>query len=316
MTFRDLFPTYSEKSLKSFNYRFTVFTPVYNCEDTIERVHKCLLNQTFTDFEWLIINDGSSDNSNQVISSIVDNTSLSINYINNEKNQHKMGCFMQAINLAKGEFFLTFDADDECVYNALETFSNAYSTIPEDKKSNISAVTALCVNQHGDPIGDSYPKQPYYGNTFESYVIDRVLGEKWGFTKTNVLRNIDYSQAFISNGFMPEGLIWNTLALQGYQTKYINIPLRIYYVGLGNSITSSGFQKTALGNATQYIANFNWFFKSYWNRAPKFFLKNLYFLLRISKYLDFNLKNYTTSIDSPLIKFFFVLLWPIRKFLK
>jgi glycosyltransferase involved in cell wall biosynthesis len=316
MTFRDLFPEFKEKTPKQFKHRFTVFTPVYNCEDTIERVYNCLLNQTFKDFEWLIINDGSNDKSHDVILSIINNASLKINYINNEKNQHKMGCFMQAIELADGEFFLTFDADDECVDEALEVFNDEYNSIPEDKKPNISAVTGLCVNQHGKQIGDLYPEQPYYSNTFKSYAIDHVLGEKWGFTKTNILRHISYPEAFISNGFMPEGLIWNTLALHGYETKYINKSLRIYYVGVGNSITSSGFEKTALGNATQYVANFNWFLKSYWSKAPKFFIKNLYFLLRISKYLDFNLKNYTTSIDSYVIKFFFVLLWPIRKFLK
>ena len=316
MTFRDFFPEFIGKAPKTFKHRFTVFTPVYNCEDTIERVYKCLLNQTFKDFEWLIINDGSTDHSHNVISSIVNDASIKINYINNANNQHKMGCFMQAIDLADGEFFLTFDADDECADEALEVFNNEYNSIPEEMKTHISAVTALCVNQHGKQIGDAYPTQPYFSTTFESYVIDKVLGEKWGFTKTNVLRQISYSQAFISNGFMPEGLIWNLLALNGYKTKYINTPLRIYYVGLGNSITSSGFKKTALGNATQYIANFNWFLSSYWYKAPKFFIKNLYFLLRVSKYLDFNLNNYITSIDSYIIKFFFVLLWPIRKYLK
>nr|WP_321223467.1 glycosyltransferase family 2 protein [uncultured Psychroserpens sp.] len=316
MTFRDLLPVFEEKQPKSFTHRFTVFTPIYNCEDTIERVYNCLTKQTFKDFEWLIINDGSSDNSHEVITAIIEKSSIKITYINNEKNKHKMGCFMQAINLADGDFFLTFDADDECVDEALEVFNNEYNAIPQDLKPQISAVTALCVNQHGQQIGDAYPKQPFYSNTFKSYAIDRVLGEKWGFTKTNVLRQISYPKAFVSHGFMPEGLIWNTLALHGYITKYVNKPLRIYYVGVGESITSSGFEKTALGNATQYIANFNWFLKSYWLKAPMFFIKNLYFLLRISKYLNFNLKNYTTSIDSSVIKFFFVLLWPIRKYLK
>ena len=309
MIFKTFFPEYISKQPKQFDYRFTVFTPVFNCEDTIERVHKSLLNQTFKDFEWLIINDGSTDDSHEVISEIVSTSELNINYINNPINQHKMGCFMQAIDLAKGEFFLTFDADDECVSDALQVFDAEYNAIPKDLKPNISAVTALCLNQFGEQIGNRYPSQPYYSNTFESYAIAKISGEKWGFTKTNILRNISYSKAFISNGFMPEGLIWNVLSKQGFKTKYVNKPLRIYYIGLEHSISNSGSKKTALGSVVQYIANFNWFFKSHGFKAPLFFLKNLYFLVRSTKYLDFNLKNYTTSIDSYVIKFFFVLLW-------
>lgn len=316
MNFRSLIPKYVEQAPKTFKYRFTVFTPVYNCENTIERVYNSLLNQTYSNFEWLIINDGSTDNSNLVIEKLLTDTSLNIRYINNKINQHKMACFMQAIDLADGEFLLTFDADDECVDHALETFEKSYNDINEDQKPLISAVTGLCVDQFGKQIGDAYPTQPYFNNTFKTYAVDKIMGEKWGFTKTNILRNVSYSEAFVANGFMPEGLIWNLLSKTGFQTKYINQTLRIYHTGLEHSISSSGFEKTALGSATQYIANCNWFFNSYVFKAPLFFIKNLYFLVRISKYLDFNLKNYTTSIDSPVIKFFFVLLWPIRRFLK
>ncbi|MBT8266887.1 MAG: glycosyltransferase family 2 protein [Bacteroidia bacterium] len=316
MNFKNLMPEYIPEESKEFKYLFTVFTPVYNCQDTISRVHDSLINQTCKDFEWLIINDGSTDATHDRIKSIQKNTPLNIRYIKNNINQHKMHCFMQAIPLAEGELFLTLDADDECVENALEIFEKEYTNIPNDLKVTIAAVTGICLDQYGALIGSRFPYQPFYSNTFKSNAIYKISGEKWGFTKTNVLRNLKYHNDFISNGFMPEGLIWNLLSKQGYTTKYINTPLRIYHTGLENSISSSGFEKTALGSATQYIANFNWFFNSYFIKAPIFFLKNLYFLLRISKYLDFNLKTYTTSIDSFVIKFFFVLLWPIRKFLK
>ena len=316
MSFRQFIPTYSNETKSDFKFRFTVFTPVYNAQNTIDRVHKSLLKQTFTDFEWLIINDGSSDQSDSVIQSIIETSPLTINYINNKTNKHKIACFMDAIQLAKGEFLLTFDADDECVPNALEVFDDEYNTIPEHLKSSTCAVTGLCIDQNNHLVGDSYPTDPYYSNTFKTYAIDNIQGEKWGFTKTNVLRGIKYTEAFISHGYMPEGLIWSLLAQQGYQTKYINKVLRIYYLGIENSISSSAQEKVALGTISQYVSNFNWFFENSFYKAPKFFLKNLYFLLRASKYLDFNLKNYTTSIDSFVIKFFFVLLWPFRKFLK
>lgn len=316
MNFRSFTPTFNKEATLSFKYKFTVFTPVYNAQNTIDRVHQSLLNQTFKDFEWLIINDGSSDQSDQAIQSIIKNSHININYVNNKVNKHKIACFMEAIKIANGEFLLTFDADDECVPKALEIFNDEYNSIPEQLKSSTVAVTGLCVDQHNNSIGDSYPTDPYYSNTFETYGVNNIKGEKWGFTKTNILKGINYSNKFIENGYMPEGLIWNLLSVEGFKTKYINKVVRIYYLDTENSISSSSQLKVALGSASHYIANFNWFFNKFFFKAPIFFFKNLYFLLRVSQYLEFNLKTYTTSINSLIVKFFFITLWPFRKFLK
>jgi hypothetical protein len=227
-----------------------------------------------------------------------------------------MACFMQAIDIAEGEFLLTFDADDECTANALEEFEKEYIAIPDNLKSKIAALTGLCIDQYGNKIGDDFPKDPFYSDPFELEAVAQIKGEKWGFTKTTVLRNIVYPKEFITNGFMPESLIWNLIGKAGYQTKFFNKILRIYYIDQGHSISSSGMNKTALGSTVNYIANFNWFFDDYFKKAPVFFLKNLYLLLRLSNYSNFSLKSYTMSIDSYFIKFFFIILWPVRKFLR
>ena len=51
MDIKDLIPKYTKTLDKKYKYRFTVFTPVYNCEKSIDKVHKSLLNQTYIDFE-------------------------------------------------------------------------------------------------------------------------------------------------------------------------------------------------------------------------------------------------------------------------
>ncbi|WP_047546300.1 glycosyltransferase family 2 protein [Psychroserpens sp. Hel_I_66] len=314
MNFRKLIPLYTNPANFDYLHKFTVFTPVYNAESTIERVHQSLLNQNFKDFEWLIINDGSKDKSHEVISKIIEHSPLKINYVNNAKNQHKMACFLQAVNFAKGEFLLTFDADDECVPEALEVFNNEYLSIPSSEKSIVSAVTGLCIDQNGNPIGSKFPTNPYFSNTFKSTAIDKITGEKWGFTKTNVLKGIVFEDEFIHNGFMKEGIIWNLLAKEGFKTKYINKTLRIYHLNVENSISSASKRNTALGSVIQNIVNFNWFFNSYFFKSPIFFLKNLYFLLKSATHLDFQLKNYIDAIDSFIVRFFLIILWPFKRF--
>jgi len=49
------------------SYRFTVFTPTYNRAHTLPRVYESLKHQTFRDFEWLIVDDGSTDNTKELV---------------------------------------------------------------------------------------------------------------------------------------------------------------------------------------------------------------------------------------------------------
>ncbi|MGJ8593026.1 MAG: glycosyltransferase family 2 protein [Aquaticitalea sp.] len=310
---KDFIPTYHKIGDQKYAYRFTVFTPVYNCEMTIKNVHQSLVNQTFKNFEWLIINDGSLDNSHEVIEAIVETSPLNIHYINNTLNQHKMGCFIEAIALAKGELLLTFDGDDECVPDALEVFNREYLEIPDSIKHKVCAVTGMCQDQHGNRIGDAFPTDPFYSNTFKSQALDGIKGEKWGFTSTSVLKGIHINQQIFSRGLIPEGIIWNLVAKEGYLTKYINKTLRIYHVDVADSLSSTSIEKRAFGSVIHSLAVLNWFFISYFFKTPIFFFKSIYVLLRASKYLPYNLNDYVRAIDSRFIKFFFIVLWPFRR---
>ena len=317
MNFKDLMPLYKKQQAKLYTYRFTVFTPVFNCETTIEKVHDSLLKQTFKDFEWLVINDASTDKSHQVITKIVENSPLNIHYINNTVNKHKMSCFIQSIELAQGEFLLPFDGDDECYPNALEIFNKEYEESPEELKPKIAAVTVLCDDQHGQQIGHVFPEDPFYCNTFEAAIKKQIVGEKWGFTKTDILRSIHINPNMLNFGFVPESLIWNTVARSGFLTKCVNKTLRIYHVGVENSIMNSPMtSRTAFGMVLNGLSLYNWFFKTYFLKSPVFFLKSLYVTLRSSIYLEYPLNVYLRSIDSYVIKALVFILWPFRRFMK
>src|SRR5690606_15351129 len=98
-----------------FEYKFTIFTSIYNRANTLHRVFNSLQKQTYTNFELLLINDGSKDNSHKVALELIKTANFKVRYINNVVNRHKMACLVQGIELAQGEFFLPFDSDDECV---------------------------------------------------------------------------------------------------------------------------------------------------------------------------------------------------------
>lgn len=95
----------------------TVFMAVYNGEKYIKESIECILNQTYKEFELLIINDGSNDNTENIIFSFNDER---IKYVKNEKNLGLNGTRIKGLNLIKSKYISIFDSDDLCLPNKLE----------------------------------------------------------------------------------------------------------------------------------------------------------------------------------------------------
>jgi glycosyltransferase involved in cell wall biosynthesis len=314
MPLKELLPSYTPLVNSSrFDYKFTVFTPVYNRADTIHRVFDSLEKQTFKDFELLIINDGSKDNSHDVIKKLISKSHLNIHYINNETNRHKMACIIQGVELAKGEFFLPLDSDDKCVENALEIFLKRYQSIPEEKQDKISGVTCLCEDQDGNLIDEKFKISPFYSSSFENRLNNVSLSEKWGFTKTDVLRGITINPKIYSKGYIPEGIIWNLIAKHHFKTLYTNDVLRIYYLDTGNRISNQDHAKDAFGMAIFSLCLLNWFYKDYFTKNPKIFLIRIYTLLRAANYLNFRRQDFVRALENNSLKLIITFLWPFKK---
>ena len=90
----------------------SVILPIYNCEDYIYESVQSILEQTFGDFELLIINDGSTDKSKQIILSLDDKR---IRYLENRTNQGLIKTLNKGLHFSEGEFIARMDADDLCV---------------------------------------------------------------------------------------------------------------------------------------------------------------------------------------------------------
>ncbi|GIV42872.1 MAG: hypothetical protein KatS3mg034_2182 [Vicingaceae bacterium] len=89
--------------------KVSVILPVYNAEKYIEEAIKSILNQKYTDFELIVINDGSTDSSKEIISKIKDER---IVYVQNDTNQGLVYTLNKGLSLAKGKYIARMDADD------------------------------------------------------------------------------------------------------------------------------------------------------------------------------------------------------------
>jgi len=114
--------------LNSLNPQITVYITSYNYGKYIERAIESVLNQTFTDFELLIIDDGSIDNSKEIIEKYKTNQKVAIIY---QKNKGLVVTNNIALHLARGKYIIRLDADDYFDHNALLLL---YNKIESDKE--------------------------------------------------------------------------------------------------------------------------------------------------------------------------------------
>jgi len=110
------------------NPKITVLMPVYNGEKYLREAIESILNQTFTDFEFLIINDGSTDKSEEIIRSYNDSR---IRLVNNESNIGLTKSLNKGLDLAKSEYIARMDADDISLSKRLEIQINFMKKHPE-----------------------------------------------------------------------------------------------------------------------------------------------------------------------------------------
>ena len=267
----------SNKIMASYQHKFTVFTPSYNRSHTLIRVYESLQSQTFTDFEWLIIDDGSSDGSADLIKGWKKESTFPIRYFYQD-NAGKHVAFNRGVKEAQGELFLTADSDDAFKATALERFLFHWETIPEDEKAGFSAVTALCEDQHGDVIGDFFPEDVFDSDTLEITYKYKAKGEKWGFHRRDVLKKYPFPERQ-GQKFVPESVVWNRIA-RDYKTRFVNEALRIYYHDAGAQLTQkSVFSRTETREYYAFFidADIDWF-----RYSPAQFIKNAISYTRLS----------------------------------
>lgn len=207
-------------------YTFTVLTPTYNRADTLHRVYESLRRQTCQEFEWLVIDDGSTDRTHEAVQSWQARADFPIRYVW-QKNQHKKTAFNRGVREARGEFVVTLDSDDEIPPDALQILKDAWSDIPLDQRERYVAVTGLCARPDGSMVGDRFPQDVFDASAVELYFRHRIKGEKFGSLRTAVLRRFPFPEDVA--GFVPESLIWWAIARAGYQNRCINRVVRIYY---------------------------------------------------------------------------------------
>lgn len=227
----------------------TIFTPIYNRGKYVSRLFNSIDAQTIKDFEWIIINDGSTDNTDEEIRKNIlkKDRKFDIRYITVE-NGGKPRAINQAVRLAKGKYFFIVDSDDWLVSNAVELIEKWCDDIdrnPNFKKfAGVAGLRKYPDNKINGGKGNGKPIIDAGNLEREKF---KLSGDKAEVYKTNILKKYPF-KIFKNENFVTEETVWNKIAADGYIIRWHMIPI---YVG---DYLSDGLTKNAL---KRNINNFN-----------------------------------------------------------
>lgn len=173
----------------------TVFTPTYNRAHTLVRTYESLCRQTCKDFEWLIIDDGSTDDTDEHVFSWIAENTIKIRYVKKPNGGLYTG-YNTAYTLIATELCVCIDSDDYMPDNAVELIVNHWKCYGSDRYAGI---TGLDFTLDGKPIGGYFPN-----NLTECHLIDFLLKKIHSGDTKQVMRTALMKRFIPMTGFKGE----------------------------------------------------------------------------------------------------------------
>ena len=202
--------------------KFTVFTPTFNRKELLEKLYKSLQKQTFKDFEWLIVDDGSTDGTKEKVEEFLSEKKLEIKYYFKE-NGGKQRAYNFATEKANGELFICLDSDDEYVENGLEIILKYWKKY--EKNSDIAGMGYLSTYPNREIIGSSFSEKEMISTQFEIYNKYGVKGDKGLMFRTEIIKKYKFP-VFEDEKFITEAVVYNRIC-EKYKMVYVNEKIEI-----------------------------------------------------------------------------------------
>lgn len=209
----------------------SVILPVYNGERFLREAIDSILAQTFTDFEFLLLNDGSTDGSEAIIQSYTDPR---IVYVKNERNEGLINTLNKALDLARGEYVARMDADDA---SAPERLQVQKAWLDQNPETAVVASFSTETDEDGKPLGFFAPDRRYVTAPEIRRRLPRMncLTHPSIMARAAVLKEYRYAA---NQKNIEDYDLWLRLAADGFRLEKIPQPLLLYRVH-GASVTQT-----------------------------------------------------------------------------
>ncbi len=277
----------------------TIFTPCYNRAHLLSQLYQSLLEQNATNFEWLIVDDGSTDNTKEVVANFISENKIPISYFN-KNNGGKHTAINYGVQKAKGALFFILDSDDFLSKDAVKLTTDAWVKIKDNKK--IGGIIGLSEFTNGQLVGDAFLEDEWQLSFSDYYLKYHLRGDKSVAFKTSVMKEYPFPEE-AGIRFVFEAVVWHEMAKK-YDVLALNkvIQYKEYLEeGLSDSSYKLWYIKSLAFSYFQLIANKTYSFSrypktyiwsfihlainsllsdtSYFNKLPSFKDKCLYLIL-------------------------------------
>ena len=197
----------------------TVFTPTYNRAYVLQQCYDSLCRQTCKDFVWLIVDDGSSDNTKEIVEKwMANDNGFEIRYVYKQNGGMHTG-HNKAYELIDTELNVCIDSDDFMPDDAVELIVNFWE---ENKDSSYSGIIALDVYKNGQVIGKELPNKK--STTLSGYYQNGGQGDKKLIYRTEIINKYPPYPEFEGEKFVPLDYKY-LLADQDYELLIMNKPV-------------------------------------------------------------------------------------------
>lgn len=227
----------------------TIFTTTYNRKSLLQRLFVSIKKQTDHNFIWLIVDDGSTDGTSDLVESFMEDSDVNfkIDYIKKE-NGGKHTAMKIGFERTQTKYMVEIDDDDELFPNAVEVFHKRWEEIEKEKRNDIAEIRALSVNENGvvsgnfqPPLDDSYYDSNYLSEDLhKNRHLENITSWRMDLIKPLHIFDLEDQWLFKRTKLVYESLFWHRIAKK-YNTRYINTPLRLYHSDANDSITRAKF---------------------------------------------------------------------------
>lgn len=216
----------------------TVFTPAYNRAYLLPRLYESLCRQTSDDFEWLLIDDGSSDNTKELVDQWILENKIPIRYICQE-NQGMHGAHNTAYKNINTVLNTCIDSDDYMTDNAVELIVQKWNSIDQQKYAGLIGLDAL---ESGEILGTTFTSDV---STLEDFYLNGGRGDKKLVYRTEIVKKYPDYPLFEGEKYV------------GLGTKYLLIDKDYELVTLNEVLVIVEYQDTGSSRNMffQYVKN-------------------------------------------------------------
>jgi glycosyltransferase involved in cell wall biosynthesis len=229
---------------------FSILTPTFNRAQLLTRLYQSLLHSECLDFEWIVIDDGSTDDTERAVQDFISSGNMNIRYFK-KLNGGKHTALNIGFLASQGELILILDSDDTIPPSSLNFAQRHWERIKVDK--SCAGIIGLCSDMNTQEIiGDAFSCDGNYSTITKNNFYFNLKGDKCDFIRTAYIKNLKFP-VIEGQKFIPESIVTYELD-RNYRYYCVNQSLKL--VEYQTEGITNNFLTLTLKNADGYFLRF------------------------------------------------------------